>query len=204
MERCISAVTGFIYSLRKKFGNHVVLTGQMLYREQIVVTDRGKKVLKSIPDFHIRGIEEHRNTFRDLPTKAFELLLPMAFIYAPDIAFAMCLQAFAGLRAGEAMNVRQVSSPLGQGMIITSIAGRIRNVSIDLRHVYTLRSDGIKVGRIKKPRTQHVYQRFLDAFHVGYGFHLRQLADGPCEEKYRPMFINEDGMAMTYDSYRKV
>ena len=203
VERCISAVTGFMYALRKRFGNYVVLTGQMLYREQVVVTDRGKKVLKSIPDFHIKGIDEHRDTFRDLPTKAFELLLPMAFIYAPDIAFAMCIQAFAGLRAGEAMNVRQVSSPLGQGLIITSIAGRVKNVSIDLRHVYTLRSDGIKVGRIKKPRTQHVYQRFLDAFYVGYDFHMKRLANRPCEEKYRPMFINEDGMAMSYDSYRK-
>lgn len=203
VERCISAVTGFMYALSKKFGGHVALTGQMLYREQVIVTDKGKKILKSIPDFHIRGVEEYRGKFRDLPTKAFEVLLPMAFRYAPDIAFAMCLQAFAGLRAGEAMNVRQASSPLGQGMIITAVDGRLKNVSIDLRHVYTLRSDGVKVGRIKKPRIQRVYQRYLDAFNAGYSFHLKFLGGRTCEEQYCPMFINEDGMAMTYDSYRK-
>lgn len=203
VERCIIAVTGFMYGLSKKFGKYMVLNGRLLYREQMIITDNGKKLLKGVPDFHIRGIDEPREKFRDLPTKAFEILLPLAFRYSPDIAFAVCLQAFAGLRAGEAMNVRQECSPIGQGLIVTTVDGKAKNVEIDLRYVYTIRSDGVRVGRIKKPRKQHVYQRFLNAFVYGYNRHLKYLKGKTFEQEYCPMFINDDGKAMTYDSYRK-
>ena len=71
-----------------------------------------------------------KDTFRDLPTRAFEMLIPLAFRYAPDIAFAMCLQAFAGLRAGEALNVRRADSPLGPGIVFTEMGGAVRSVEI--------------------------------------------------------------------------
>ena len=148
-------------------------------------------------------IPEEREKFRDLPTKAFELLVPMAFRYAPDIAFAMCLQAFAGLRAGEALNVRREDSPLGAGIVFTRTAGNVRDVRIDLRRVLVLRSDGMAVGRIKKPRIQHVYPAFLGAFCTAYDLHMKYINGRQYEEAYAPVMINRNGKALAYDSYRK-
>ena len=99
--------------------------------------------------------------FRDIPTKVIEILIPMAFRYAPDIALAMCLQAFAGLRASEAMNVRQESSPYGPGLIITEVGGKVHGIKIDLRKELVLRSDGTEIGLIKKARMQDVYPPFV-------------------------------------------
>lgn len=77
-----------------------------LYRQESYYSYGGRLCVRDRPDFQVKGAAEAIRPFRDLPTKAFELLIPQAFRYAPEIAFAMCLQAFAGLRAGEAMNIR--------------------------------------------------------------------------------------------------
>ena len=203
VENCISAVTRFMAGLNRKFGNYMGVTRAELYREEVAVDRRGHRSVRLIPDFHIRMIPEEREKFRDLPTKAFELLVPMAFRYAPDIAFAMCLQAFAGLRAGEALNVRREDSPLGAGIVFTRTAGNVRDVRIDLRRVLVLRSDGMAVGRIKKPRIQHVYPAFLGAFCTAYDLHMKYINGRQYEEAYAPVMINRNGKALAYDSYRK-
>ena len=203
VERCVRAVTGFMYKLSRHFGGFMQLDPADLYREEKYFTRGGERKTKLVPNFQIRGIAEVRSPFRDLPTKVFELLIPLAFRYAPDIAFAMVLQAFAGLRAGEAMNVRQEQSPLGPGLRFTEIEGRVINIQIDLSKVLVLRSDGKSVGRIKKPRKQEVFYPFVDAFCTAYKYHLAFLRQRSFEPEYAPMFPNEQGKAMIYDSYRK-
>jgi len=203
VERCISSVTRFMAGLCRKYGGYMSITREELYREETVIDRRGGRRIRLVPDFHIRNIPEVRDTFRDLPTKAFELLLPLAFRYAPDIAFAMCLQAFAGLRAGEALNIRREDSPLGPGIVFTRKGDAVRSVEIDLRRVLVLRSDRLEVGRIKKPRRQHVYPPFLGAFCTAYGLHMKYLDGKSYEKEYSPLFVNSRGMALNYDSYRK-
>ena len=203
VERCIHAVTDFMANLSCKYGGYMKIDRDSLYREETHYTGRGEYKKKLVPDFQIRGIVEPCLPFRDLPVKAFEILLPLAFRYTPDIAFAMTLQAFAGLRAGEVLNVRQESSPLGPGIRFTEVDGSVRAIEIDLTKVYTLRSDGKRVGYIKKPRKQEVYYPFLGAFCVAYKYHLKLLEKRPFEKEYGPMFPNTRGMATTYDSYVK-
>jgi len=203
VERCIGAVTRFMANLSGRYGGCMKISSSDLYREELYYTGRGQQRMKKVPAFQIRGMLEVRSTFRDLPTKAFELLIPLAFRYAPDIAFAICLQAFAGLRAGEALNVRQEGGPIGSGLRFTEVAGKVTKVEIDLKKVHVLRSDGIKVGRIKKPRIQCVYPPYLEAFCTAYGYHKQYLEGHKFEEAYAPMFPNSLGKAMTYDSYRK-
>lgn len=203
VERCISSVTRFMAGLCRKYGGYMSITRDELYREEAVVDRRGGRRIQLVPDFHIRNIPEVRETFRDLPTRAFELLLPLAFRYAPDIAFVMCLQAFAGLRAGEALNVRREDSLLGPGIVFTRVGDAVRSVEIDLRGVYVLRSDKLDVGRIKKPRRQRVYPPFIGAFCAAYELHMRFLSGRSYEMEYGPLFINNRGMALNYDSYRK-
>lgn len=130
-----------------------------------------------------------------------ELLVALALRYTPDIAFAICAQAFAGLRAGEVLNMRQENSPAGRGIIFTYIEDCIIRADIDITRELPMRSDGVICGRIKKERIQSVYPPFLKAFMAAYTKHIDFLKMHKCEEEYAPMFIDRRGMAMTYDTY---
>lgn len=203
IERCVYAVTAFFRKLRWKFGSHVVLKNEELFTETTVYNKYGKSRHKKLPAFQVRGIHKTSGPFRELPTKAFRILLSLAFRYAPDIAFAVCLQAFAGLRAGEVCNVRQEGAPAGNGIIFTWIEDRAKKIEIDLTREMMMRSDGVVCGRIKKERTQCVYPPFTEAFMAAYEYHKIFLSENSYEPDYCPMFINKSGRAMTYDDYAR-
>ena len=203
IEVCVATVTGFMANLSWKYGGFVKVTRNELYKEKVIFDKRGKKKTIRIPDFQIVGVSEVKHIFRDIPTKAFEIMIPLAFRYARNIAFALCVQAFAGLRPGEVCNVRQENSPLGPGIKITEIAGRVTRIEIDITREMSLRSDGVKVGDIKKERTQCVYPIFLDAFMKAYELHKLWLSNVLTESEFSPMFVNSYGMAMTYKNYKE-
>ena len=119
VDFCVSAVTDFFRNLCRKFSKQMTLNESDIVTERDVYTKQAGLVQKIVPAFQVRGIRSNKRTFRELPTKAFKILLNLAFRYAPDIAFAVCLQAFSGLRAGEVCNIRQEQSPIG------STSGRI-------------------------------------------------------------------------------
>jgi integrase len=199
--KCISAIVGFFMKLRRKHGDRVALKEQDLFEQRTFTNRYGATGTKKVPAFQVRSIQRGETVFRELPTEAFKALISLAFRYAPDIAFAMCLQAFAGLRAGEACNVRQERSPLGAGIEFTRIGLDVRKIEIDLTRELQLRSDGVVTGRIKSERKQCVYSPFLDAFNTAYGHHARWLEGRPFEPEYAPMFLNNYGKAMTYGVY---
>ena len=202
VERCIAVVTGFMNRLCAKFGGYMKLSKNDLFETKTRMNRQGQLVKKMVPAFHAVGFPNPDGPFRDIPTKAMELLLPMAFRYAEDIAFGICLQAFAGLRAGEVCNVRQECSPLGAGIRFIEVGGNIIRAEIDLRWEYALRSDGTEVGRIKKERLQGVYPAFLGTFLQAYALHKEYLCRVRFEPEYAPMFVNRNGKAMSYETYR--
>ncbi len=201
IDKCVSTVTSFFRKLIRKFGGYMSISTDDLYIERTVFTKHGRMQKKLSPDFKVRGIAHNKVIFRDIPTKVFQIVVNLAFRWAPEIAFAICLQAFAGLRPGEVCNVRQEHSPLGSGLVVTLIDGVIRKAEIDLTAEYVLRSDGINCGKIKKERRQRVYPAFLPAFARAYEFHRSFLRDN-YEPQYCPMFVGGRGKAMTYDDYR--
>jgi integrase len=203
VEKCVHAVTMFFRKLRRKFGASVLVKDSDLVVDTVVYSKHGRPIQRKRPAFQVKGFVSHKTVFRELPTKAFKMLINLAFRYAPDIAFAICLQAFAGLRAGEAMNVRQEGSPLGNGLILTYFEDEIRKVEIDLTKELPLRSDGVICGKIKKERKQHVYPSFIKAFEAAYTHHKTFLSERCFEGEYCPMFINSQGNAMTYEVYKK-
>jgi integrase len=101
------------------------------------------------------------------------------------------------------MNVRQEGSPYGPGITFTEIGGQVTEAAIDLRRELALRSDGAEVGLIKRTRIQRVYPEFIATFCEAYRLHKQYLAGVSFEEDYAPMFVNRDGMAMSYESYRQ-
>lgn len=201
IENCVHAVTLFYRKLIYKYGGYVTMKKGELYREAEVYTRNGKLVKKQVPDFQIRGVPENKDIFRDIPTKVLKILMNLAVRYRPDIAFTMGLEAFAGLRPGEVCNVRQEGSPKGSGIIFTWLDGRIVRAEIDLTHEFAMRSDGVVCGSIKKERKQSVYPPFLEAFQTLYGYHKAFLSTRTFETDFCPMFVNANGMAMTYENY---
>jgi integrase len=196
IEKCIANIAEFFRKLKQHYGGAVAMNLDELYTEKTAFGRNGRKITKRVPMFQVRGMPKQSTVFRELPTAAFKILLTLAFRYAPDIAFALCLQAFAGLRAGEALNVRQ------SGIAFTRIGGFVRKVEIDLTRKLPMRSDGTIVGGIKKPRIQCVYPPFLQAFAAAYERHKEWLSTRKFEPDFCPMFINARGKAMTYDAYR--
>lgn len=201
IERCVSNVADFFCRLKSTFGGYVLLEPDELYTEKTVRDRHGQTTTKRVPQFQVKYVPQHKEIFRELPTKAFEILLTLAFRYAPDIALAICLQAFAGLRAGEACNVRQESSPAGCGIVFTRIGEDVKNVEIDISRELAMRSDGVYVGRIKRERKQRIYTPFIRAFCTAYEQHKAWLAGREFEADYCPLFINAKGYAMTYKNY---
>jgi len=202
IEKCVSSVTSFFRKLCRKYGGYMAIGTDELYREKMVFGTRGGVRKRLAPNFQVRGIPENKHIFRDLPTKVFALLLHEAWQHMPEIAFAICAQAFAGLRPGEAMCLRQESSLLGSGITITLADGRLKSAELDLTREYALRSDGVICGKIKKERRQKVYPTFLPAFAAAYERHKEYLCSKSFEAAYHPMFVNSRGMAMTYADYR--
>ena len=201
IEKCVSSVTSFFRKLCREYDGYMAVSIDQLYIEKPAHSIRGRGRKKLAPAFRVRGIPENRRIFRDIPTKVFALMLNQAFRYVPEIAFAICAQAFAGLRPGEAMNLRQEISPLGAGITITVIDGALKSAEFDLTREYALRSDGIICGKIKKERRQKVYPAFLSAFATAYERHRKYLATKQFESAYCPMFVNSQGKAMTYANY---
>lgn len=201
IEKCIFTVTGFFRKLIREFGGYMKITSNELYIEKTIFTRQGKRQKKLSSNFKVRMMKTESTIFRDIPTKAFQVLINQAFTQMPEIAFAICISAFAGLRPGEVCNVRQEGSPLGSGLEITFFNGTVKSVEIDLRVEYRLRSDGVRVGGIKKERRQRVYPAFLPAFCKAYEFHKSLIYDKG-EKEYCPMFMGSYGKAMTYFNYR--
>jgi integrase len=201
IETCVFSVTSFFRKLCRCFEGYMKISPKDLYDEKTVFTRRGKLQKTLSPNFKVRTVTSGKVTFRDIPTKVFQVIINQAFHHTPEIVFAICLQAFAGLRPGEVCNVRQECSPLGRGLTITAIGGTVKAVEIDLSAEFVLRSDGVKCGGIKKERRQRVYPAFLPAFSKAYEFHKKFIRNG-FEQDYCPMFIGNWGMAMTYFDYR--
>ena len=204
VEKCISVVTEFMSNLSRKFGGFVKLTKSDLYIERTIRLHTGKLEIRHIPDFQATGIfGESDGPFREMPSKVMEILIPMAIKYAPDIAFGIALQAFAGLRAGEVVNTRQECSRYGAGLRFTEIGGQVRRIEIDLRREYRLRSNETETGSVKKHRKQGVYPAFIEVLLKMYEMHKEYLRTVDYEEEYAPMFVNSYGLAMSYETYRR-
>ena len=200
--KCIGAVTAFMANLVWKFGGHMKLSRQDIYRDEIAYDRNGRRYHRAVPLFQAVGMPVRRRIFRDIPYKVFEILIPMAFRYSRDIAFGLCLQAFAGLRAGEVLSVRQECSPLGKGITFTEIGGRVVKAVIDVEQEVLIRDDDVEDKKKKKERLQGVYPAFLKAFCKAYEIHKEYLSGRTFDRDYCPMFINRNGEAMTYESYR--
>jgi len=200
---CVRACTFTMFQLTRVYGSRMSVTESDLLVSKMIRNRKGELVNTMVPTFtaHDGSNVEKDSIFREITTEAFELLIPLAYKYTPDIAFALCVQAFAGLRPSEVCYVRQPNSPLGPGIVYELDINGFSVPVIDLEKTPMLRSDGVVVGWIKNKRKQKVYPEFVEAFNAAYRFHMNYLKSCKFEKEYGPMFVTSRGMAMTYSYY---
>ncbi len=204
---CLRVVTFTMYHLVKKFGKQMHVSEEELLILKTFQDYRNQTVTKLVPNFHINTSNAyHESLLRELPTVAFETLISLAMVQAPDIVFPMCAQAFAGLRPGEVCNV--YFDPDGTNGIQYTYDMRGGHVlpHLKLTEEYALRDDTTSVGGIKKERIQCVFPDFVEAFKAAHEFHMQYRMNHKVlqtSRKFQPMFVNKHGKALTYDTYRK-
>lgn len=202
VEKSVKAVLDFYINLINDKDSGCKIKSADLYKVITVRNKYGKAIKKTIPQFdvnYISGIKEP--IYRDIPNKAFVLLFDHIATNHTDLLGLVMHQAFAGLRPSEACNVRRMDSPLGAGIRIKEINGRLCGVTIDLRDELNLRSDLLTVGGIKKERIAKVPDIFLSAYKDAYEIYTNYMEGKPYETEYGPFSVNKQGKAITYDSY---
>lgn len=170
--------------------------------------------------YRTRPTGEIQQLMRDMPLEIAQRFIDMAQVHDPELTFPIVLMMYAGLRGGEVCNVYRGIKDKDQGILTTGIKyigadGKekyeIDSMMICLLHEYTLRSDGIRQGEIKRERIQAVFVPFLGTIMRFYNYHIKLIKEKPCETigGIRPMFLskNKDSrtgvyMAMTLSGLR--
>ena len=204
VERCISYLMDFVQLLLEDEKNHLSFQKSDLYKEIPKRDKRGKIFPAIVPCFSVPVITEPRVPLnRDIPQKAFFILLDHIVRNHTDLLGIIIASAFAGCRTSESCNLRCPNSPLGPGILFTFVNGEIVKIQLDLTREVTLRSDAVNVGRIKKERIQNVPQLFLKPFMALYEIYENYIStvENGRDPQYMPFSINSQGNAMTYDCF---
>ena len=198
---CIKVIIDFLICLHDENKKTCCFKKTDLFKTIEVRNKYGKIVKKSIPTFEVNYISEPKTIFRDMPEKAFFILLDVVVRKHTSILMLVALSAFAGLRPSESCNVRRLDSKLGPGIRFVVIDGEVVDIIIDLKRELNLRSDLQKVGLIKKEREQRVYPLFLKAFYECYQIYMDYMENRTYEAEYGALSVNKQGRAMTYNSF---
>lgn len=201
VERCVKIIMDFmeLYISDNKISCKIKVDD--LYKWVDYRDHNGKMRQKKVPVFDVVYTGTTRKIFRDMPNKVFEIIFSHITMHHTQILGLVFLAAFVGLRPSECCNVRRPDSPLGPGIIFTTIDSKVTKIQIDLRNEYVLRSDRLPTGKIKKERMQTVPDIFLKAFVDSYNIYMEYLKGKLYEADYAPFTINKQGKAYTYDSF---
>lgn len=112
-------------------------------------------IVKDYHKFSVSAPKKRSKKFRFLPYSYLDLLLFEARKYDPDLVLGIALQAYAGLREGEVVNLTP-----DKVKIIYGSFGTIRAIDLDLETPAPFSSESH--GKIKKYRIQRVYPDFTD------------------------------------------
>lgn len=202
VTKCVNAVFDFYINLIQDKKSGCRIKSDDLYKFITIRDKRGQAIKKKIPLFEVCYISDVKAPiYRDMPNKAFVLLFDHIVTHHTDLLGVVMHQAFAGLRPSEACNVRRADSPLGAGIRIREVNGKLYGVSIDLRDEQNLRSDLLSVGAIKKERIASVPDIFLSAYKDAYDIYAKHMENKQYDAEYGPFSVNKQGKALTYDSY---
>jgi integrase/ABC-type dipeptide/oligopeptide/nickel transport system ATPase component len=202
VDQCARYITDFLENLIKEQTGKCKLKSSELYTKIEQRDMRGRIHEKKVLSFEIQYFDTPEIAiFRDLPDVVFDIIFNHVSTVRRDLLGLIMHSAFAGLRPSESCNVRRCDSPLGPGIIFSKANGLTEGVEINLTKECNIRSDGIRVGNIKKERMQPVPKIFLEAYMQAYENYMDYLSGRKYEADYGPFNVNTRGMAYTYPLY---
>lgn len=184
-----------VYVITKKGAKGSSSTSKSTKGEKVLISpfteDEGIKINKPPID------AKKKSKLWDMPQSHWELLLEIAEIETPDIAFGVCLQIMGGLREGEAVNQTQTSFKKNE-------KGDRLMLSIADRQNLLFRSRGVKTDKsqVKKPREEQVVFDFNGELFLMLERHLSRL-NAKKNAKTTALFIDSRGNAMTGEVYSR-
>lgn len=177
-------------------------TGEELM-ERIIIEDekhRRRVVIDCKASLHILKPPIARRKNRVLVEGYLDLLMYEAKKYEPDIVLGIALGAYAGMRAGEIVNVS-----CGAVQVIRRSFGMLSDIEIDLLEkapYFRDRKWKTDPGSIKKNRKQKIYRDFVMKFNELYEIHIARMEiRGMDISSGAPLFVNKQGRPMTVQTY---
>ena len=170
--------------------------------EYVNNSKRRKTVIRHKNFLSVQPPEPGKRKNRLLVHDYLNLLLQVASEYDPMLTFGLALQAYAGLREGEVVNVGRDRIHLIDGGY-----GRIGKIELDLNSLtrYAIeynKTHKTDFGIIKKLRTQEIYQDFTEKMYKRYTEHEMLLNSLGYDDLYDgPLLFNEYGKPMSAKTY---
>lgn len=161
---------------------------------------RRKVVLVQNSGLNVKGPTTTHKKNRILVYGYLDLLMYEAKKYDPEITLGIALQAYAGIREGETVNLTcgRVEKIRKQFAMISSIELNL----LDTAPFFKNWSKKTKPGSIKKIRVQKVYDHFIRKIVDLYDMHIQMMeSKGYDTSKDAPLFVNYQGNPMTVQTY---
>jgi integrase len=139
----------------------------------------------------------------EIPDEIIWKLLEVSKKHCPDISFAICLQAFCGIRTGVVCRIGQAAEPRnGGGYVYTIHEEKWSSFSIYLNDKYPARFAKVD-GQIKNIREQPAHGMFLPVLQQYHELHIERLKSKNLHNGYGPLFVEDNGKALTVESYTR-
>lgn len=173
--------------------------------ETAIIQDKttGRSVVVKMPQsLWVRPPKQKIKKNRFMPEGYLRPLIYCAQKYDPMLVLAIALQAYAGLREGEVMNMT-----FGKFKKIAGGFGTIRDISVNLQMSAPFSAAKTNFANIKKTREQRVYPDFIPEIMRYYSEHERLLKEILGEEEFSkltddsPLFLNRQGRPMSAPTY---
>lgn len=167
-----------------------------------IMRDSQTKRKAVIKDYNYMAIKPPKQTAkknRFLLYGYLDLILFECKMYDPELALAVALQAYAGLREGETVNLTYDRINLRYAGF-----GRIGSITLDLTEPAPFADNGRKsiFGKIKIPRKQTVYPDFNERIIELYEAHTaRHNSMGIPTTGDAPVFVNKYNRPMSESTY---
>lgn len=198
-------VIEFLYNYYNAYSGTVEFkyNGEILQQKKVIKDHQHKRKIIIVEDSGFNVSAPHGRVHkknRILPYEYLYLMLYEAQKYDPDIALGIALQAFAGLREGEVVNMT-----CGAYKEVYRQFGRLSSIELDLSNdapFFLNWNKKVSPGAIKVYRTQKVYDDFIDKVKIMHDAHIERMeSKGYCVGKREPLFRNKQGKPMTVQTY---
>lgn len=201
IEKVEAKLSNFYYYLYKNFKMKYLKSSHFKFKIT-KVRQNGKNIeRKSLESLFLVRYPDNvggRTRVEYISFHALSELISLATEHYPMIALLIAIQAFAGLRKGEACNVTYYNTSS------TYIGSDLMEWSVDLRTKPELRSDGVDVGEIKSHAIAKVHPVFIWYFELILNEHERYINEVVrMRNKFGAMFLNRNHDALTEDSYER-